>query len=168
MIKCYHFCSNEFLSQLLECGVVDANKKLNLIKGEPASYVKDYAFNVKKINNGNGMFFSWSNPSYKGDIKFDENVSFSLIELEIEDDSIAIKTNYENWCNLGVDIEEANGDLELADKYCREDYHIVDGLQGSYNSIFDISDDQMEIQVLLPFLKKEWIKSIRKCSDRRI
>lgn len=167
MIKCYHFCSRSFLDKLLEENIIYADEDLRLDKEEPVSYVKEYVFKTKKINNGKGMFFAWSNPFYKGNIDFNEKGEYILLELNVSPENICIKTHYENWCSLGVDIWEANGDLELADKYCRESYNIKGGLNESYNSIYEINDFD-EIQILLPFIKKQWIISKRKCNKKII
>ena len=165
---CYHYCKNEFVQELVEKGEIQANKyiKPNVEMLLPEDYVKDYVFNKRNINAGHGMFFAWSNPAYKGKIQYDEHGEYSLIKFEI-DDKICVKTNYENWGSLGVDIYEADGDLELADVYCKE-YGFINGLQGSYESIYDIYDTSMEIQILLPYLKAEWIKSIKKVKQRYI
>lgn len=164
MVKCYHYCTNEFFHELMDKQIIYANDVINT---ENASYVKNYVFKEKKLNKGNGMFFTWTHPDYKGPIKYDEKGKYSLVELEVPE-NIAIKTNYENWCSFQVDLDEANGNLELADKICREDYGIKDGLLGSYNAIFDLSDTKMEIQVLLPYIDLKWVKSTKNVHRRYI
>lgn len=168
MIKCYHFCSSDFYKKLLKENIIYADSDLRLNDGEPASYVKKYAFITEQLNKGRGMFFAWSNPCYKGEIEFDNNGSYILLELSMKNEDIAILTNYENWCSLGVDIHLCDGDLKLADEYCREEYHMKNGLKDSYNAIFDVSNSLDEIQVLLPFIKKNWIKSARRCGNKNI
>lgn len=168
-LKCYHFCSNEFLKELLKRKEILATpyKMPNTEFILPEHYVKEFVFNIKKINAGTGMFFAWSNPSYKGNVMYDDNGKYSLIEFEVDED-ICLKTNYENWCSLGTDLFDVNGDLQLADKYCREEFGIVNGLEGSYEAIYDISDRNMEVQILLPYLKADWIKSLKRVAKKYV
>lgn len=166
-MRCYHFCTNDFVEELLSKKIIYADNNLRLKEDEPASYIKKYAFETMRLNNGNGMFFAWSNPFYKGNINFSKEGNYSLLELDLGDDKVEIKTNYENWCSFGTDIYEANGDLKEADKICRE-YGILNGLKGSYQAIFDTDDESDEIQVLLPYIKSEWIIDIKRCSNKHI
>lgn len=159
-MKCYHFCDKNFYNSLLKDKLIHANNIINYTKnpfkiGE--DYVKEFVFKNKKINNGNGMFFAWSNPNYKGEITYTDKSNFILLELDVPEE-ICIKTNYENWCSLGMDIFEANGDLELANKICKEEIGIKNGLEGSYDAIFYI-DENSEIQILLPSINIEWVIS---------
>lgn len=168
-MKAYHFCTKEFYKELIMNGIIYANDKIyyrdELHKiGE--DYVKEYVFKVKKLNNGNGMFFAWSNPEYKGKIKYNDNGDYILLELNIPD-GIGIKTHYENWCSLGMDIYDANGDYTLADKYCREEFGIKDGLEGSYNAIFEL-EKYAETQILLPYIDSKWIRDISIVEKRYI
>lgn len=112
------------------------------------------------------MFFCWSHPNYKGDIEFDDNGEYLLLELEVDSD-ICLKTNYENWCSFAMDLYDADGDLNLADKYCKE-MGIKGGIKGSYNAIFDTSDNEDEIQILIPFISTSFIKSIKRCKNKYI
>ena len=43
-----------------------------------------------------------------------------------------------------------------------------DGLKQSYEAIFDTSDCSDEIQVLLPYLKSEWIVSVKACKHKLV
>lgn len=168
-VKCYHFCNKEFVDKLQTDKEVVANNNLNLpVRDEfiGEHYVKDYVFNRKKINDGKGMFFAWSNPSYKGEVIFSDDGPWYLLELEV-DDELVIKTHYENWCSFGMDLEDNDGDLEEADIFCRE-MGIKDGLEGSYNAIFCTDNLEDEIQILLPKINVGWIKSIRGCKKKYI
>lgn len=158
-MKCYHYCTKEFLQELIDKRVIYPKQAVNYtdVSNKIAEdYVKEYVFENKKINKGNGMFFCWSHPDYKGDIEYNDNGDYILLELYVPWQE-AIKTNYENWCSLGMDLYEANGDYQLADKICREQYDIKDGLEGSYQAIFDTSDERDEIQYLLPYINSKWI-----------
>lgn len=154
MIKCYHFCDVSFLEKLKEDNIVTANNIMT-----DCSSLKDgykYLFIDKKINKGNGMFFTWKNPQYKGyEIKENPEGKYALLELDVPKD-IAVITDYENWCSFCLDLDEADGDLKVADENCKRLY---DGfsLRKSYESIFYIESDD-RIQVLLPYIKKEWIQ----------
>ena len=168
-IKCYHYRTGEFYKTLLKEQCIIANNQISLdVKTEkfPEDYVKEYVFIKKNINGGNGMFFTWSNPEYKGKIVHDDSEQFFLLELEVEED-ICIKTHYENWCSLGVDLFQNDGDINETDEYCKE-IGIADGLDGSYNCIYDISDTSDEIQILLPYINAEWIKSAIGVKERHI
>lgn len=166
-LKCYHYCENSFYEELLQKEIIEANDEVIIPDEKLAEhYVKEYAFKVKKMNNGNGMFFAWSNPAYKGNIEFCDNGKYSLLELEVEEDMV-VKTNYENWCSFGMDLYDNDGDINEADEYCRE-IGIVDGINGSYNAIFDCSDQHSEIQILLPYIKKDWIQSVKRCVKKYI
>ena len=167
-VKCFHFCTGDFLTELQNKGVVVANDTINLLEPkDAASYAKEYAFITKQLNNGNGMFFAWSNPEYKGVVKVCSGGKYRLLELEVPKDE-CILTNYQNWCSFGTDLFDVDGDLDAADILCREEFGIVDGLQGSYDAIFDISDELDERQVLLYRLNSEWIKSIRVCGVKYV
>lgn len=61
-------------------------------------------------------------------------------------------------CNFILDLDEADGDLQLAEEICQES-GIKDGLEGSYQLIFEIEDDS-NIQSLVPCLKQNWITAI--------
>lgn len=158
---CYHYCSYDFFEELKSKRVIYADdrshkfdKMGNSNNIEPISYAKEYLFREKKINNGNGMFFAWTNPDYKGNIVYLDKPGFVLLKLEVPTDSI-IKTDYENWCSFGLDIYDADGDLHLADVYCRNS-GIPEGLEGSYKSIFNIKDPS-EVQILLNKLSLDWV-----------
>lgn len=158
LIKCYHFCSEEFYNSLMEKGVIEANDTITYKGGKepiPEDLVKEYVFKTRKLNGGKGMFFCWSKPNYKGDLKHKEDGKYYLLELVL-DDSKCIKTHYENWCSLGMDLYENDNDLERTDIYCR-DIGFVDGLESDYQSIFAISEGD-EIQILLPMIDKKWIR----------
>lgn len=165
-MKVFHFCTREFYEELLEKKEIIADDR-DYDLDIPAGYIKNYAFNIMKINNGCGMFFTWTHPDYKGPVKYDPHGDYALLELDVNED-LAIKTNYENWCSCALDIFDCNGDLKEADLYCREEFGIKNGLKGSYEAIFDISNSSDEIQVLLPLLKSEWIISCRYCKNKNI
>jgi len=165
-MRCYHFCCDAFLKELLRNGTIYADSNLRLKKDEPVSYAKEYIFKIKKLNKGNGMFFTWTKPSYKGDIRYDEKGLYNLIELDV-DEAVEIKTHYENWCSLGMDLAQVNGDLKEADILCKE-LGLKNGLLQSYNAVFDISNEADEIQILLPYIKKEWIVAVTKCKNKFI
>ena len=165
-MRVFHFCTKEFYEDLLEKKEIIADDR-DFDLNEPAWYVKQYVFKTMKINNGNGMFFTWSNPEYKGTIEYDSNGDYTLLELEV-DETLAIKTHYENWCSCGMDIYECNGDLKETDSYCRDELGMKDGLKQSYEAIFDTLNYLDEIQVLLPLLKSEWIISAKTCKNKLI
>lgn len=157
--KCYHFCTKKFFNELNSKKIIfpDNRESLNTNK-----YAYDYLFKYKNINNGNGMFFAWQNPSYKGyPIQYcdEDKANYVLLEMNVPI-NFCIKTNYENWCSFICDLDEANGDLNLADEICKEDYGIKDGLEGSFNSIFNISNID-QIQTLLFHINIDWIKSYK-------
>lgn len=168
LIKCYHFCSEEFYKRIINENIIYANCNINY-KGInsmiPEDMVKQYVFKHKKLNNGKGMFFCWSNPDYKGNIIYDPNGEYYLLELHV-DESECIRTHYENWCSLGMDLYENNNDLEEADLFCRE-IGFINGLDDSYNSIFAINDSD-EIQVLLNKIDKDWIRGIARTSVKYV
>lgn len=166
-IKCYHYCDNDFYENLMKEEIVYANDKISIENEKSgACYVKEYVFKVKKINNGNGMFFAWSNPEYKGPIELSSNGKYILLELEVEETAI-IRTDYENWCSFGMDLYDSDGDIKIADEYCKE-IGIINGIKGSYEAIFDCSDEHSEVQILLPYIKQSWIKSMRRCAKKYV
>lgn len=165
-VRCYHFCNEDFYNNLIVQKEIIANDNINIPEfkhkhGE--HYVKEFVFINKRLNNGNGMFFAWSNPDYKGEIEFDSEGKYYLLELNVPED-ICIKTHYENWCSLGMDLYDVDGDIEKADTLCRELFGIKNGLEGSYEAIFEINE-QDEIQILMPYIKKDWINSVFKCNN---
>lgn len=156
----YHFCTKEFYNKLKEKQEIKADDR-NCLELNLSSAYK-YLFKEKMINNGNGMFFLWGDKKNKGTtIKYcnENEASHILLELRIPAD-ICIDTNYENWCSFIMDLEEADGDYQLADEICREDFGIKDGLEGSYNNIYDISGDKDILQILIPYIKYDWIESL--------
>lgn len=167
-IKCYHFCKKKFYDELLRKKIIIANKYISqndLTEKLPEHYVKDYVFINKNINNGMGMFFAWSNHQYKGKTLFDDNGEYYLLEI-LTDEKNCIKTHYENWCSFGMDLYENNGDLHETDIYCKEEFGIIDGLNGSYNAIYDISNTNDEIQILLPYINLDDVKSAKRCLNK--
>ena len=165
-MRVFHFCTKEFYNVLQERKEIIADDR-DFDISEPAGYVKNYVFKVMKLNNGNGMFFTWSNPEYKGTIEYNSNGDYVLLELEV-DENIAIKTHYQNWCSCGMDIYDCDGDLEETDLYCRNELGMKDGLKQSYEAIFDTSDCSDEIQILLPYIKSEWIVSAKACKHKLV
>ena len=130
-IKCYHFCSNEFYNDLINKGMIIADNRINN-KADSTKYGYDYVFNKMKINDGNGMFFSWVNYKYTGwgrdmIITKEEN-KYKLLELEVDD---YILTDYNNWCSFCLDLEEK-----------------VPNAEDMYSTIYNL-DDEEAIQVLL-------------------
>lgn len=158
--KAYHFCTKEFYEKLKEKQIIKADNRKSTDNNK---FAYNYLFEEKNINNGNGMFFLWGDLYNKGyNIKYCSEVeaNYVLLELDIPKD-IAIDTNYDNWCSFIMDLYEADGDCQLADKICREQFGIKNGLEGSYNSIYDINLDTKIIQILVPYLDYNWIKSIK-------
>lgn len=158
--KAYHFCTKEFYEKLKEKQIIKADNRKSTDNNK---FAYNYLFEEKNINNGNGMFFLWSDLYNKGyNIKYCSEVeaNYVLLELDIPKD-IAIDTNYDNWCSFIMDLYEADGDCQLADKIYREQFGIKNGLEGSYNSIYDINLDTKIIQILVPYLDYNWIKSIK-------
>lgn len=154
----YYFCTKEFYNKLKNGGEIKADNRKSIGNEK---YAYDYIFNNKKINKGNGMFFLWGDKNNKGnDIKYctKEEASYILLELEMPKD-ICIETNYDNWCSFIMDLYEANGDYELADEICREEFGIKNGLDGSYDLIYD-TDCKYISQLLVPYIKYNWIKNI--------
>lgn len=128
-IKCYHFCSNEFYNELIVKGEIVADDRINN-RNDATRYGYDYIFNKMKINNGNGMFFSWVKYDYTGwtvNITEEEN-EYKLLELEVDD---YILTDYNNWCSFCLDLEEN-----------------IPEVDDMYKTIYMI-DDENAIQVLL-------------------
>lgn len=128
-IKCYHFCSNEFYDELINKGEIVADNRVNN-RNDATRYGYDYIFNKMKINNGNGMFFSWVKYDYTGwtvNITEEEN-DYKLLELEADD---YILTDYNNWCSFCLDLEEN-----------------VPEAENMYKTIYMI-DDENATQVLL-------------------
>lgn len=156
MIKRFHFCSKDFLKDLQTKGWIEAGEPH---KSGHLAYAYDYLFKTKQINGGNGMFFLWEHPDKKGVIHWcdEAEASFVLLELSLPKD-IVIDTDYDSWCNFILDLDEADGDLQLAEEICQES-GIKDGLEGSYQLIFEIEDDS-NIQSLVPCLKQNWITAI--------
>lgn len=155
MIKRYHFCSKEFLRDLqtqevIEAGIPDKSGSLR--------YGYDYVFQTKQLNGGNGMFFLWETLERKGTVDYceEEDASFVLLELAIPRQE-ALDTNYDEWCNLCSVLDEADGDLILADDYCHD--YINGGLDQAYELLFDLGDDCL-IQTLVPRLNQAWITAI--------
>ena len=70
-MRVFHFCTKEFYNDLQERKEIIADDR-DFDISEPAGYVKNYVFKVMKLNNGNGMFFTWSNPEYKGTIEYNK------------------------------------------------------------------------------------------------
>ena len=165
-IKCYHFCTVEFYNILLENGKIIADENTRYHNPMiPEDMVKEYVFRKKRINDGKGMFFCWTNPYYKGDIKLDDNGNYCLLELEIDED-ICIKTHYENWCSLAMDLYENDNDIIKADLYCKS-IGMINGLIDSYNSIFVINEND-ETQILLPYLDLSWVKGYTRTSNKNV
>ena len=158
--KRFHFCTKEFLKELQEKSIIYAdNRETN----DRNKYAYDYIFfKEKKINNGNGMFFIWKDYNCKGNnIKLNDNPSdgeFVLLELNIPS-NICIDTDYDNWCSFIMDLDEADGNYDIANEICLE-YGIKDGLEGSYKCIYDI-DDNSRIQTLIPYFDINWISNIK-------
>lgn len=165
-LKVFHFCTKTFYNDLISKEIIIADCR-DIYKEEPAYYVKNYVFKVRKLNNGNGMFFAWTRPDYKGKIEYSEDGDFILLELLV-DEEIVVKTSYENWCSCGMDIFDCEGDLKKTDLYCKEVLGMQNGLEDSYKAIFDLSDPIGEIQVLLPYIKSEWIKNKWTCVNKHI
>ena len=83
-MRVFHFCTKEFYNDLQERKEIIADDR-DFDISEPAGYVKNYVFKVMKLNNGNGMFFTWSNPEYKGTIEYNSNRDYMLLELEVDE-----------------------------------------------------------------------------------
>ena len=165
-IKCYHFCTIDFYKLLLEKNKIIANENINYHDPKiPEDFVKEYVFREKRLNNGKGMFFCWSNPHYKGNIDFNDNGKYCLLELEI-DEYLCIKTHYENWCSLAMDLYENDNNLIETDKYCKS-IGMVNGLLDSYNSIFNIRELE-EVQILIPYIESGWIKNMVRTNNKYI
>lgn len=159
--KLYHFCTKEFFEQLQQENIVIAGDIKQSVP-DNNKYAYNYIFKEKNINNGNGMFFLWYDKKNKGsEIKYckKEDANYILLELEVPTD-ISIVTNYDNWCSFIMDLYEADGDYKLADEICREDYGIKDGLEGSYKGIYDYDDKYDILQVLVPYMRYNWIIGI--------
>lgn len=159
--KLYHFCTKEFYEKLKKDGEINAGN-IKYSNQDKNKYAYKYIFEEKSINNGNGMFFLWSDKKNKGysiDYCDKEEANYILLELEIPSD-ICIETNYDNWCSFIMDLHEADGDYKLADKICREDYGIKDGLEGSYNAIYDIDDELIILQILVPYIRFNWVTEV--------
>lgn len=157
--KAYHFCDKEFFYKLRDELKIEADDR---ITDEIRYFAYDYLYNTVKINNGNGMFFLWENPEARGyEIKYcDESKAESvLIEFEIPSE-LCVITDYYNWSSFIMDLHEANGDYEIADKICREEFGIKGGLKGSFNNIYHI-DEHSIIQILAPYFKYEWVKNFK-------
>lgn len=157
-IKLYHFCTLEFYEKLKEERIVPAGD-IALSIPDNNKYAYKYIFEEKKINNGKGMFFLWHDKKNKGyEIKYckKEDAKYILLELEVPRDIVTI-TNYDNWCSFVMDLYEADGDYELADEICRTDFGIKDGLEGSYNAIYDYDEEQDILQALIPYIDFFWI-----------
>ena len=67
-----------------------------------------------------------------------------------------------------MDIYDCDGDLEETDLYCKNELGMKDSLKQSYEAIFDTSDCSDEIQVLLPYLKSEWVVSAKACKHKLV
>lgn len=159
--KLYHFCTKEFYKKLKRENKINAG---NIAYSTPDNnrYAYKYIFEEKSINAGNGMFFLWNDKKNKGnEIKYcsKDNAKYMLLELEVPTE-ISIVTNYDNWCSFIMDLYEADGDYQLADEICREEYGIKDGLEGSYKSIYEFDYEYDILQVLVPYICFDWIKNI--------
>jgi hypothetical protein len=158
------YCTKEFYNELSEKEVIIADNRVNM-RDDSTKYGYDYLFNKMNINNGNGMFFAWTNYDYKGNINFkEEETDFKLLKLDVDE---YIKTDYENWCSFCMDLDDCDGNLEEADAYCKEELGIEDGIVGSYNAIFDI-DDNNEVQLLLPKVSASDIISVRNVNRKYV
>lgn len=159
--KLYHFCTKEFYEKLKKEDRIKAGK-IKCSNKDNNRYAYKYIFEEKAINNGNGMFFLWGDKKNKGsEIKYckKENANYVLLELDVPID-ISIKTDYDNWCSFIMDLHEANGDYGIADEICREEYGIKDGLEGSYNAIYDFDDKSSIQQILIPYIEFNWITGV--------
>lgn len=159
--KSYHFCTKEFYEKLKKDGQINAGN-IKYSTKDKNEYAYKYVFEEKAINNGNGMFFLWNDKKNKGsDIKYcnKEETNYILLELEVPS-NISIITNYDNWCSFIMDLHEADGDYKLADEICREEYGIKDGLEGSYNAIYDFDDKSSIQQILIPYIEFNWITGV--------
>lgn len=158
-VKRFHFCKKDFYEKLMSEGVIHADDRVSTDNNK---YAYKYAFSTPhRLNNGNGMFFTWKNPLDLGyEIKYSEesNADYVLLEIDIPKE-LTIDTDYQNWCSFILDLYDADGDVKLANEYCIED-GIVGGIEGSYNAIFDI-DNTSAIQTLIPYIKSKWIKSVK-------
>ena len=158
--KRFHFCTKEFLEELKNKSIIYADDRNP--KGS-TNFAYDYIFfKEKKINNGNGMFFLWEDYKCKGNkINISNNPNdgeFALLELNIPS-KLCIDTDYDNWCSFIMDLDEADGDYNLADEICIE-YGVEGGLKGSYQSIYNI-DDNTRVQTLVPYINFDWIEDIK-------
>lgn len=159
--KLYHFCTKEFYEKLKKEGRINAGNIKYSIQ-DNKKYAYKYIFEEKAINNGNGMFFLWGDKKNKGnEIKYcnKEEANYILLELEVPSD-IYIITNYDNWCSFIMDLHEADGDYKLADEICREEYGIKNGLEGAYNAIYDFDDKYDILQILIPYIRFNWVTDV--------
>ena len=74
--------------------------------------------------------------------------NYLILELEVPD-NIPLLTNFYDWSDLLFDEEEGfSGDRKTL-----------------WNNILDVNEQSVEIQVILPYLRKSWVKNVNKLKE---